>query len=68
MTEDQSVGVVRTMLAAAGISASDEEIVGYAEGYTAYRAGADALYAVAEARYVDPALRFRAASRIENWF
>jgi hypothetical protein len=59
--------VIRTMLAAAGLAASDEEIEAFAAAYPDYRAGADALYAVPAARYVDPALRFQAASRIEDW-
>ncbi|MEV4804634.1 hypothetical protein AB0K18_31950 [Nonomuraea sp. NPDC049421] len=42
-----------------------------AAGYDLQRAGVDALYAalyaVREARYADPALRFRADARIVDW-
>jgi hypothetical protein len=52
---------VRGMLAAAGLSPSQDEIAALCAGYPAFRASVDALYDVAEARYADPALRFRAA-------
>jgi hypothetical protein len=36
--------------------------------YPAFRAAIDALYDVAEARYSDPALRFRAADTVRaDW-
>jgi hypothetical protein len=52
---------VRGMLAAAGLSPSEDEVAALCDGYPAFRASVDALYEVAEARYADPALRFRAA-------
>ena len=58
---------VRTLLAAAQLPASEAEIARLAAGYPAYRAAADALYAVPEARYADPALRFKAEARIVDW-
>jgi hypothetical protein len=61
------IEVVKTLLAAAKLPASEAEIEAYAAGYAAQRAAVDALYEVPEARYVDPALRFRAAARIEDW-
>lgn len=66
MTDD-TIAVLRTMLAAAGLTASDDELAAYAAAYPDTQAGVEALYAVPAARYVDPALRFRAAARIENW-
>ncbi|KAA9149771.1 hypothetical protein FPZ12_042510 [Amycolatopsis acidicola] len=59
--------VVKTLLAEAKLPASDEEVAVYAAAYEAQRAAVDALYEVPAARYVDPALRFRAAARIEDW-
>lgn len=67
MNTEDSREVLKTLLAAAQLPASDAEIDGYAAGYGAQRAAVDALYAVPEARYVEPALRFRAADRIEDW-
>jgi hypothetical protein len=52
---------VRGMLAAAGLSPSEDEVAALCDGYPSFRASVDALYEVAEARYADPALRFRAA-------
>lgn len=54
-------GAVRGMLAEAGLPPSEPEIAALCGGYPGLRARVDALYAVAEARYADPALRFRAA-------
>ena len=52
---------VRAMLAAAGLSPTAEEVAQLVAGYPALRAAADGLFQVPEARYADPALRFRAA-------
>jgi hypothetical protein len=57
----QSQAAVRGMLAAAGLSPGEDETAALCSGYPAFRASVDALYDVAEARYADPALRFRAA-------
>ncbi|UBU17496.1 hypothetical protein [Nonomuraea gerenzanensis] len=59
--------VVGPLLAAAGLSVPEAEIEVIAAGYALQRAGVDALYAVPEARYADPALRFRADARIVDW-
>jgi hypothetical protein len=59
--------IVKTMLAVAGLPASDAEIEAYTPAYEMQRLAIDALYEVPEARYVDPALRFRAQGRIEDW-
>jgi hypothetical protein len=59
--------VIRKLLDVASLPASEVELAAYAAAYPAQRAGIEALYAVPEARYVDPALRFRAEAVIEDW-
>ncbi|GAB3564257.1 hypothetical protein GCM10027445_07780 [Amycolatopsis endophytica] len=59
--------MTRGLLDAAGLVASEEELAAYAPAYAGQRLAMDALYAVPEARYTDPALRFRAGARIEDW-
>lgn len=64
MSSDETV---RRLLAAARLTVPEDEIALIAAGYDLQRAGVDALYAVPEARYADPALRFRADARIVDW-
>ncbi|MFD4196306.1 hypothetical protein [Amycolatopsis thermoflava] len=59
--------MVRGLLDAAGITASEAELAAYVPAYAGQRASLDALYEVPEARYTDPALRFRAGARVEDW-
>jgi len=59
--------MVRALLDAAGITPSETELAAYAPEYLTRRASVDALYAVPQARYTDPALRFRAGARLEDW-
>lgn len=59
--------IMKGLLTAATLPASDAEIEAYAAAYSVQRAAVDALYEVQEARYVDPALRFRAAARLADW-
>ncbi|WP_020498695.1 hypothetical protein [Sciscionella marina] len=59
--------VIKTLLAAARLTASDPELDAYATRYTPQRLSVDALYTVPEARYADPALRFRAHARTQDW-
>lgn len=61
------LAAVRALFAGATLSPSDGEVQAFALGYADVRAGVDALYAVPEARYADPALRFRADGRITDW-
>ncbi|WAL64347.1 hypothetical protein ORV05_25730 [Amycolatopsis cynarae] len=61
------IEVLKTLLAAAKLPASETEIAAYAAAYGPQRAAVDALYEVSAARYADPALRFRASARIEDW-
>jgi hypothetical protein len=58
---------VRSALAAAGLSPSDDEVAVMVEGYADYRAAIDALYAVPEARYASPALVFSASPVFVDW-
>jgi hypothetical protein len=58
---------VRSLLAAANLAPSEEEIAGLVDGYEDYRAGIEALYAVPEARYAAPALIFNAAPVFADW-
>ncbi|NKQ54752.1 hypothetical protein HFP15_17860 [Amycolatopsis sp. K13G38] len=59
--------IMKMLLSEAKLPASDAEIGSYTAAYAVQRASVDALYEVAEARYVDPALRFRATARIQDW-
>lgn len=59
--------VLTTLLSAAKLPASEAETAAYVSGYETQRAAVDALYDVPAARYVDPALRFRAGARITSW-
>ncbi|WP_028932425.1 hypothetical protein [Pseudonocardia spinosispora] len=58
---------VRTMLAAAGIPASDTEITTLATQYPTMRTLVDQLYTPPEVRYADPALRFTPEATITPW-
>ncbi|WP_378740129.1 hypothetical protein [Nocardia brasiliensis] len=62
-----SVDTVRALLDAACLPATEAEIRALATGFVAYRASINALYTVEAARYADPALRFRAATRSAEW-
>jgi hypothetical protein len=61
MDDASTETTVRAMLAAAGLSPSPAEVAEFCAGYPGLRAAVDLLYQVPEARYADPALRFRAA-------
>ena len=61
MTEPDTETTVRALLAAARLTPSEPEIAAIVAGYPLFRAAVDALHLVPEARYADPALRFRAA-------
>ncbi|HXA34418.1 MAG TPA: hypothetical protein VNV87_19365 [Acidimicrobiales bacterium] len=58
---------VRSLLAAANLAPSEEEIAGLVDGYEDYQAGIEMLYAVPEARYASPALIFNAAPVFADW-
>lgn len=59
--------VVRTMLGEAGLPASEEEIATLVKAYPRFKAGIEALYAVADARYEAPALTFKANPTFADW-
>ena len=64
---DATETTVRSLLAAAKLAPSEEEIAGLVTGYEDYRARVEALYAVPEARYASPALIFNAAAVFADW-
>ncbi|MCO5972825.1 hypothetical protein [Actinoallomurus soli] len=63
----QALADVGVLLTRAGLTVREPETALLAAGYEAQNAGVALLYAVSEARYVDPALRFRADARIVDW-
>ncbi|GAA3566794.1 hypothetical protein GCM10022419_054340 [Nonomuraea rosea] len=67
MTTADHSEIVGHLLTAAGLTVPEDELALLAAGYGFQRAGVDALYAVPEAQYADPALRFRADARIADW-
>jgi hypothetical protein len=60
MTTEEPETTVRALLGAAGLSLSDEQVARYVRIYPILREGADRLF-IAEARYEEPAVVFRAA-------
>lgn len=58
---------VRTMLDAAGLPASEEEIEGLVRAYPDFKAGIESLYAVTDARYESPAMHFDPDPTFEDW-
>ncbi|MFB4318312.1 hypothetical protein [Actinomadura sp. 21ATH] len=57
----------RRLMARSGLTPTDAELAAFAAAFDMQRAGIDLLYAVPEARYADPALRFRAGARMSSW-
>jgi hypothetical protein len=51
---------VRGLLAAGGLSLTDTQVEKYVRVYPTLRAAADALYAIPELRYEQPAVIYRA--------
>ena len=66
MNEDIDA-TVRTLLGAAGLKPSEEEIATLVAAYPAHKAGVESLYAVTEARYGAPALVFSATPTFADW-
>ena len=52
--------IVRGLLAAGGLSLTDEQVVKYVAIYPTFRASADRLFDIPEIRYEQPAPIFRA--------
>jgi hypothetical protein len=67
MTANTPAAEVGVLLARAGLPASEPQIAMLAAGYDLQNTGIAMLYAVPEARYADPALRFHADARIVDW-
>ena len=64
---DNVENTVRTLIAAAGLSPSEEEIATLVAGYPQHKAGIESLYAIPEARYAAPALVFSATPIFADW-
>ncbi|GAA2156909.1 hypothetical protein [Actinomadura napierensis] len=61
------IAEVGLLMSRAALPLSAAELAELAASYPLQQAGVEALYAVPEARYTDPALRFRADARITDW-
>ncbi|MEW2359653.1 hypothetical protein [Spirillospora sp. NPDC029432] len=61
------VDETRRLMARSGLTPTDTELTAFAAALDMQRAGIDLLYAVPEARYADPALRFQAGARVTPW-
>jgi hypothetical protein len=66
MSEDIET-TVRTLVAAAGLTPSEEELATLVAGYPGYKAGIESLYAIPEARYAAPGLIFSATPTFADW-
>jgi len=58
---------VRTLLAAAGLTPSAEEIASLVDAYPRHKAGIESLYAIPETRYESPALIFNPTPVFADW-
>jgi hypothetical protein len=71
MTIDTSTSAdeatVRTLLAVAGIPATEEEILAFAQDYPRLRGMVELLHAVPEARYEAPGLLFDPTPTFAEW-
>ena len=65
-TTETTETTVRSLLAAARLSPSEEEIVGLVAGYAEYQAGIETLYAVPEARYAQPRTHLQRCARLRR--
>jgi hypothetical protein len=63
----ESEATARTLLAAAGLSPSDEETAQLVEQYPLHLAGMNALWAMPETRYAVPALIFNPTPVFVDW-
>jgi hypothetical protein len=64
MTDEQ---IVTTMLAAAGLSPSDEEVEALVKSYPMVKGMVDTVYAVEAARYENMCLTFPAETTFADW-
>jgi hypothetical protein len=58
---------VRTLLATAGLSPSEEEIAALVGVYPRHKAGIESLYAIPAVRYEAPALVFNPTPVFADW-
>jgi hypothetical protein len=65
MTDDHAA--FTAMLEAAGLKPSDAERAELAAAYATFKPGVDALYALPEAKYEDPALVFVSDPHLTPW-
>jgi hypothetical protein len=66
MSDDVEL-TVRTLMAAAGLAPSEEEIATLVAAYPLHKAGIESLYTIPEARYAAPALVFSATPTFADW-
>jgi hypothetical protein len=66
MPEDPET-TVRTLLDAAGLRPSQEELATLVAAYPEYKAGIESLYAIPETRYAAPGLIFSATPVFADW-
>lgn len=67
MTDTPMRALVAAKLAAAGIAPAEEEIDAIAASYAAQRPGFDAMHAIGECRYEEPALVFDPQPTFADW-
>ena len=63
---DPTETTVRSLLAAARLSPSEEEIAGLVAGYAEYQAGIETLYAVPEDALCQPGTRLQRGARFRR--
>jgi hypothetical protein len=61
------LATVRSALTSFGVSPAEDELASIAHGWDLQRAAIDRLYAAPEARYAEPALRFKADAVAVDW-
>jgi hypothetical protein len=66
MDEDPEL-TVRTLIGAAGLSPSEDEMTDLVAAYPGFKDGIESLYAVLETRYASPGLIFTATPLFVDW-
>jgi hypothetical protein len=64
---DPDEQAVRTLLAAAGLQPSDQEVTELTRGLPGHRRMIESLWAVVMGRDAEPALIFQAAPSLQSW-
>jgi hypothetical protein len=65
-TDDRAL--VATLLGEAGLPATPDEVADLARAYRKLKAGVESLYAVEDARYESPCLRFDPDPTFADWW